>query len=64
MVDKSRSRSCNGAGLGLALCTEILKLHDSGLQIESTLGKGTSISFVISGKQPEKKPGDRNTECV
>ncbi len=47
MVDKSRSRSRNGAGLGLALCAEILALHDSSLQIESTLGKGTCISFVL-----------------
>ncbi|MDE7476361.1 MAG: HAMP domain-containing histidine kinase, partial [Lachnospiraceae bacterium] len=27
MVDKSRARSKNGAGLGLALCEEILKIH-------------------------------------
>ncbi len=47
MVDKSRSRSRNGAGLGLALCVEILRLHDSELQIESTLGEGTRMSFVL-----------------
>ena len=47
MVDKSRSRSRNGAGLGLALCVEILRLHDSTLRIESTLGEGTCISFVL-----------------
>lgn len=47
MVDKSRARSKNGAGLGLALCTEILKLHDSELQIESTLGEGSCFSFLL-----------------
>lgn len=47
MVDKSRSRSRNGAGLGLALCVEILRLHDSVLNIESTVGEGTSISFYL-----------------
>lgn len=47
MVDKSRSRSKNGAGLGLALCVEILRLHNSGLEIESRVGEGTNISFVI-----------------
>lgn len=47
MVDKSRSRSRNGAGLGLSLCTEILSLHKSSLEIESVLGKGTSIGFVL-----------------
>ncbi len=47
MVDKSRSRSCNGAGLGLALCSEILKLHGCSLEITSTLGKGSTFAFVI-----------------
>lgn len=48
MVDKSRSRSHNGAGLGLALCTEILKLHQSELTIESEPGKGSRFCFRIS----------------
>ncbi len=48
MVDKSRSRSRNGAGLGLALCVEILRLHHSELQIESVLGEGTTIRFLIA----------------
>ena len=47
MVDKSRSRSKNGAGLGLALCAEILKLHGSELVIESTLGEGSHIGFLL-----------------
>ncbi len=47
MVDKSRSRSRNGAGLGLALCVEILRLHHSELHIESTVGEGTCIDFVL-----------------
>lgn len=51
MVDKSRSRSRNGAGLGLALCVEILRLHHSELEIESALGEGTCISFVIPDRQ-------------
>lgn len=47
MVDKSRARSKNGAGLGLALCTEILELHGSALEIESEPGKGTCVGFVL-----------------
>lgn len=47
MVDKSRARSKNGAGLGLALCAEILALHHSELEIESEPGKGSCISFVL-----------------
>lgn len=55
MVDKSRSRSRNGAGLGLALCTEILTLHDSKLEIESVLGEGTSVGFLLQkdGKEAQ-----------
>lgn len=49
MVDKSRSRSRNGAGLGLALCVEILRLHNSELWIDSTVGEGTCMSFVLPG---------------
>ena len=55
MVDKSRSRSRNGAGLGLALCVEILRLHNSDLFIDSTVGEGTCISFILPGK-PQDVP--------
>lgn len=48
MVDKSRARSKNGAGLGLALCAEILKIHNSMLEIESEEGKGSCFSFVLN----------------
>lgn len=51
MVDKSRARSLNGAGLGLSLCSEILSLHDSKLEITSILGEGTSISFVLPERE-------------
>lgn len=48
MVDKSRARSKNGAGLGLALCTEILYLHGSRLKIASAPQKGSCFSFLLS----------------
>lgn len=48
MVDKSRARSKNGAGLGLALCAEILKIHHSELEIESRAGSGSCFSFVLA----------------
>lgn len=47
MVDKSRSRERNGAGLGLALCSEILALHGSRLEIDSVPGEGTTMSFLL-----------------
>ena len=48
MVDKSRARSKNGAGLGLSLCAEILALHHTTLEITSALGEGTTMSFVLT----------------
>ena len=53
MVDKSRARSKNGAGLGLALCVEILRLHNSELEIVSEPGEGSCISFVLPDGEEE-----------
>lgn len=57
MVDKSRSRSQNGAGLGLTLCQEIALLHGSELKIESQLQKGTTISFTVELVEKDKMEG-------
>lgn len=47
MVDKSRARREGGAGLGLALCAEIVRVHGWKLEVESAVGEGTSITVVI-----------------
>lgn len=48
MVDKSRARAQNGAGLGLALCDAIAKLHQTKLEFESEPGRGTVVSLFLS----------------
>lgn len=55
MVDKSRSRKSGGAGLGLSLCAEIVRKHNAKLEINSTLGVGTTVSVVmpIGGRSDE-----------
>lgn len=40
-VDKSRSRAQGGAGLGLALCERIARVHGDRLHLASRPGKGT-----------------------
>ena len=45
MVDKSRSRKSGGAGLGLAIVKLILDKHNATLEINSTLGQGTSMNL-------------------
>lgn len=51
MVDKSRSRREGGAGIGMALCQKIIKLHGATLQIDSRLGEGTVMKVVFPGKE-------------
>lgn len=57
MVDKSRSRKEGGAGIGMALCHKIIKLHGGVLNIDSRLGEGTVMKVIF----PEKtvKPEER-----
>lgn len=47
MVDKSRSRKEGGAGLGMTLCSQIIRLHNAKWKIESRVGEGTSIMVTF-----------------
>lgn len=47
MVDKSRSRKQGGAGLGLAICQEVLQLHGFRIDYESTLDVGTTVTIYM-----------------
>lgn len=53
MVDKARTRKAGGAGLGLALCLEIARLHHAQLLIDSKLGKGTIMTVLFSNERGE-----------
>lgn len=46
-VDKSRSTSSGGAGLGLAITRRILELHGSEIRVESRPAAGTRFSFTL-----------------
>lgn len=43
MVDKSRARKEGGAGIGLALCVKIIRLHNAEFEITSHEGAGTQV---------------------
>lgn len=47
MVDKSRSRAQNGAGIGLALCQKIAEVHGTTLEYTSDPGKGTTVRVFL-----------------
>ena len=49
MVDKARSRASGGAGLGLALCAEIVSVHRGNMRFESLLGEGTRVTIRMKG---------------
>ena len=49
-VDKARSRSQGGAGLGLALCKQIVELHNGNISFRSAPGKGTQVTVNLYGK--------------
>ena len=46
-ADKSRDRTTGGAGLGLAIARQIVELHGSSLDVQSSPGRGTRFSFVL-----------------
>ena len=52
MVDKARSRSEGGSGIGLALCRTIVEAHHGSLHIESREGRGTRVCAVLPLKVP------------
>lgn len=53
-IDKSRSRKQGGVGLGLALCKEIVRIHQGSMEIVSQERKGTIIIISIKeGKSEE-----------
>lgn len=53
-VDKSRSRQQGGAGLGLALCKQIVELHNGTLHYDSKLGAGTQVTVTLYGKEESR----------
>ena len=53
-MDKSRSRKQGGAGLGLALCKQIVELHNGRIHFDSAPGKGTRVTVEIYGKAVRK----------
>lgn len=47
VVDRALTKANHGAGLGLAICAEIVRLHEGRIEIVSQLGKGTTVRIAF-----------------
>ena len=45
--DRSRSRATGGAGIGLAIVRELVRAHDGRVDVDSTLGEGSTFRVVL-----------------
>lgn len=61
--DNSTTRKFGGTGLGLTICTKLLALMGSQLQLNSTLHKGSRFSFnlTLAVTSEAKKPVSKKT---
>jgi signal transduction histidine kinase len=51
-----RSQSEAGSGLGLAIAKDILARHDAQLEIDSRIGCGTVVRFVLAAARSQPEP--------
>ena len=50
VLDEHRSRNIRGTGLGLSICKKIIQKMGGKVSVESTIGKGTTFTIVITSK--------------
>ncbi|MEA5540932.1 HAMP domain-containing sensor histidine kinase [Limnoraphis robusta Tam1] len=58
-VDQARTRKTGGFGLGLAIVKQIVEAHQGSIQVNSTLGVGSTFTLELPREKPgfSKKPG-------
>lgn len=46
-ADRSRDRASGGTGIGLTICRRLIELHGGHIEVESTLGQGSTFRFWL-----------------
>jgi two-component system sensor histidine kinase KdpD len=59
---KKRGPRGKGSGMGLAISRSILKAHNGGIEVQSTMGKGTTFRFWVPlvDKEPVEEQAERS----
>lgn len=53
-ADQARTRGQKGSGLGLSIAKEIIELHGGRIELDSTLGAGTTVTVTLPASQNEQ----------
>lgn len=53
--DRSRSRETGGAGIGLAIVSELVRAHDGRIEVESKAGQGSTFRMRLPGKDGRRQ---------
>jgi len=54
-VESQLSKTTQGTGLGLALTKSLIEMHDGALDMASTPGEGTTVSFTLPVRQSQSQ---------
>lgn len=64
-LDKSRSHDTEGAGLGLAITRKILEAHGGTIEVESTVGKGSTFTISLPlFREADASPADGTSNAA